>query len=132
MLAPCEVATKCILPVVRAMIARELMTQYTLKQIEVANLLGVSQPAISLYSRQMRGKAIDIENDIDIKRLIQNLTTSLAEERLSQKEFIPRFCEICRAIRAKGLMCKLHKAFDPAFNIEKCDLCSTIATTCIR
>jgi len=130
MLVPCEVAIKCVLPVVRAMIAKELMAQYTLRQAEVAKLIGVSQPAVSLYHRKLRGKAIDLENDGDIKILIENLAASLARGNLLHKEFTLMFCEICRTIRAKGLMCKLHEAFDPTVDIEKCELCSVIAAKC--
>jgi predicted transcriptional regulator len=131
MLTPCEVAIKCILPPIRAMLAKELMTQHSLKQAEAAKLLGISQPAISLYNRKMRGKAIDIENDKDVRILIESFATSLVKQHMSQKEFIPLFCEICRTARAKGLMCKLHKAFDPTVDIEGCDLCATLATRCL-
>jgi uncharacterized protein len=122
---PCEIAVKCVLPSVRAMIAKELTTKHGLKQEEAAKLLGVSQPAVSLYYRKMRGKSIDLENESDITRLIENLADSLATTSLSRKEFIIRFCEICKTIRAKGLLCKMHKAFDPAVNIDECGLCLT-------
>jgi len=123
MLVPCEVAVKCGLPPVRAMIAKELMTKYNLKQAEAAKLLGVSQPAISLYYRKIRGKAIDLENDYDIIKLIESLAASLAKGNLAHKEFIPMFCEICSTMRAKGLLCQMHKTFDPSIDIEKCGLC---------
>ena len=125
MLVPCEVAVRCLLPSVRAMIAKELTTKYNLKQTEAAKLLGVSQPAISLYYRKIRGKAIPLENDPDIAKPIQNLAASLAKGGISHKDFISMFCEICRIVRAKGLLCKMHKAFDPSINIEKCGLCIT-------
>jgi len=129
MLVPCEVAVKCLLPSVRAMVAKELMAKHNLKQAEAAKLLGVSQPAISLYYRKMRGKAIDLENDIEIGKLMENLADSLAEGGLSHKDFISKFCEICRIIRAKGLLCKMHKAFDPSIDIEKCELCTVNNST---
>jgi len=131
MLVPCEIAVRCVLPVIRAMIAKELMTKHKLKQVEIAKLLKVSQPAISLYLRKKRGKAIDLENESDIANLIENLATSLAKGVSSSEVYIPKFCEICTTIRAKGLMCKLHKAFDPAIDIEKCKLCSARAMRCI-
>jgi len=131
MLVPCEIAVKCLLPSIRAMIAKELMAKYELKQGEAAKLLGVSQPAVSLYYRQIRGKAIDLESDTEIIALIENLAASMVKGKLSHKDFIPMFCEICRKIRAKGLMCKLHKTFDPTIIIEKCELCSVIATKCV-
>jgi predicted transcriptional regulator len=132
MLAPCEIAIKCILPSIRAMIAKELMTKHKLKQTEAAKILGVSQPAISLYNRKMRGKAIDLENDKDVGILIENLAESLAKNNLSHKEFIPSFCSICRIIRAKGLMCKLHKTFDQTINIDDCTLCSRPSNKCLQ
>jgi len=109
------------------MIAKELMVKHGLKQAEAAKILGVSQPAISLYYRKIRGKAVDLENDVEVIKLIEDLATTLAEGNLSHKDFIPMFCEICRTIRAKGLMCNLHKVFDPEIDIEECELCSLIA-----
>ena|SRR4030042_58299 len=125
MLVPCEIAVKCALPAVRAMIAKELVTKHNLKQAEAAELLGVSQPAISLYSRKIRGNAINLEKDQDVKTLIEKLSNIIAKKNLSHKEFIVRFCEICRTIRAKGLLCKMHKNFEPSIDINDCELCST-------
>ena len=122
---PCEVAVKCVLPVIRAMLAKELMTKNRMKQTEVAEILRVSQPAVSLYSRKIRGRAISLENDEDIEKLIRDVAEALAENKLSSRDMIPKYCEICKTIRAKGLLCELHKAFDPTINIETCELCRT-------
>ena len=122
---PCEVAVKCVLPVVRAMLAKELMTKYQLKQTEVAEILRVSQPAISLYRRKMRGRAIDLEKDADIGKQVNSFAKALAKNDLSRRNLIPRYCEICKTIRAKGLLCELHRAFDPTIDIETCELCFT-------
>ena len=123
MSVPCEVAVKCVLPVVRAMIARELTDSYGLKQVDAAKLLRVSQPAISLYSRSIRGKAIDLADDGEIRRLVSHMTESLAKGHVPHRDLILMYCAICKAIRSKGLLCKLHKTFDPTVEIEKCELC---------
>lgn len=129
---PCEIAVKCILPPVRAMIAKELITKHNLKQAEAAKILGVSQPAISLYIGKNRGKAIDLEKDPEIKKLAENMANLLVENKLSTTQFIENFCEICKTIRAKGLMCQLHKIFDPSIDVERCKLCKdTNALKCI-
>src|SRR4030042_3932541 len=94
MSVPCEVAVKCSLPVVRAWVARKLMTTKGLRQIEVANLLGVSQPAISFYQRNIRGKAIDLENDEEIRRRISNVVESLAQGSLSHRDLLLMYCGI--------------------------------------
>jgi predicted transcriptional regulator len=131
MLLPCEVAVKSLLPPVRAALAKQLMTKHDLKQIEAAKLLGVSQPAISLYNRKMRGKALDLEKDKEIRKLIEDLADSLANRNLSHKDFTLKFCEICKAARAKGLLCNMHKALDPTFDVEKCELCMDTSLNCL-
>ncbi|HVO85861.1 MAG TPA: transcriptional regulator, partial [Candidatus Eisenbacteria bacterium] len=78
MSVPCEVAVKCVLPVVRAMVAKELKSGNGLKQVDVAKLLKVSQPAISLYQRDMRGKAMDLEDDEEIQKLVLKMAEALA------------------------------------------------------
>jgi predicted transcriptional regulator len=125
MLTPCEVAVKCALPSVRAMLANELMNRYNLKQAEAAKLLGISQPAISLYQKKLRGNAIHVENDPDITALVAKHADFLVKGASTHKEIILSFCGICKTIRAKGLLCEIHKAFDPTIEIEKCGFCQT-------
>jgi len=126
MLAPCEVAVRCALPAIRAMIAKELMAKHELKQADVARLLGVSQPAISLYHRKIRGRAINLDNDSEVKSLIEELARRLSEGNLSHTEFISDFCHICIKMRTKGLLCEMHKTFDPSIDIAKCELCTSM------
>ncbi len=131
MSVPCEVAVKCVLPVVRAMVAKELRSGNGLRQVDVARLLRVSQPAISLYQRDMRGKAMDLENDEEIQRLVFKMAEALANDKLPRTELVLMYCEICKTIRGKGLMCKLHKSFDSTVDTENCEVCkSTIPSTC--
>jgi len=122
---PCEISVKCVLPVIRAMIAKELMIKHQLKQTEIAELLGISQPAISLYFRDKRGTSINLDNEDDITELIEEFAASLRKDNLSRRDFVCKFCEICKAIRAKGSICSLHKSFDQTINIEKCGVCQT-------
>jgi predicted transcriptional regulator len=108
------------------MLARELMTTHGLKQTEAAQRLGLSQPAISLYRRKIRGKALSLENDGDIKNLTGKLASRIAASKLSRKEYVLGVCEICKTIRGKGLLCELHRSIDPSIIPDKCDLCITM------
>jgi predicted transcriptional regulator len=130
MLLPCEVAVKSLLPAVRSVLAKQLTARHGLKQVEVAKLLGVSQPAISLYSKKMRGKALDLERDGEVKTLIEDLADSLAKGGLSYRDFTLKFCSICKTTRAKGLLCNMHRALDPTFDTEKCKLCMSTDVKC--
>ena len=125
MLTPCEVAVKCALPSVRAMVANELMNKHNLKQAEAAKLLGISQPAVSLYQKKRRGNSIDLRNDPDIYALVTQHADSLINGAPTYKDMILSFCHICKTIRSKGFLCKIHKTFDPSIDVEKCGFCRT-------
>ncbi len=125
---PCEVAVKCVLPSVRALLAKELVTGHRMNQAEAAKLIGVSQPAISLYSRKIRGKALDLETDAEIQKSVEDLADFLILHGFSHQEFTLRLCGICRTIRAKGMLCRLHKELDSTIDLEKCTLCMTANT----
>jgi predicted transcriptional regulator len=105
------------------MAAQQLMKIHHLKQVQAAQLLKVSQPAISHYCRKIRGKAINLENDKEVNNLIQDMTESLVKNQLTRKELTQTICRICRTIRAKGLLCKLHEKFDKTINSEECEIC---------
>jgi predicted transcriptional regulator len=123
MLTPCEVAVKCALPAVRAMVADQLMSKHNLNQVEAAKLLGISQPAVSLYQKKLRGNSIDLEDDADIAALVTRHADYLANGNQTCKDTMLSFCGICKTIRSKGLLCKIHKAFDPTVDFEGCDFC---------
>jgi predicted transcriptional regulator len=125
-LTPCEVAVKCALPSVRALVAIELTTKHNLKQAEAARLLGISQPAISLYQQKLRGNSIDLGKDPEISVLVSQHAETLANGTLSSEEMLLSFCRICRTIRSKGFLCKIHGAFEPSIDAEKCNFCQTI------
>jgi predicted transcriptional regulator len=108
------------------MIANELMNKYNLKQAEAAKLLGISQPAISLYQKKRRGNAINLENDPDLTALVAKHADYLVNGASTNKEIIFSFCGICKTLRAKGFLCEIHKAFDPTIEIEKCGFCQTL------
>jgi predicted transcriptional regulator len=107
------------------MIANELTIRYNLKQAEAAKLLEVSQPAISLYQTKLRGTALNLENDPDITALVAKHADYLIKGATSHKETLLSFCGICKTLRSKGFLCKIHKAFDPAINLETCGFCQT-------
>lgn len=123
MLTPCEVAVKCALPSIRAMIANELTERHNLKQADAAKLLDISQPAISLYQTKLRGTSLNLENDPDITTLVAKYADYLVKGTANSEEKLGSFCGICKILRAKGLLCKIHKAFEPAISIETCRFC---------
>jgi len=127
MLLPCEVAVRSLVPALRSAIARELTQSYGLKQNDVANLLGVTQTAVSKYTRHVRGTVLKIEEVEEIQPTIKEIVFSLANGHMSKYELVAKFCVACEIIRRKGLMCELCKLSDPSIDILQCLVCHTNA-----
>jgi predicted transcriptional regulator len=126
MLLPCEIAVKCLLPVLRATVVKELAETHHFKQQEIASLLGVTQTAVSYYIRNIRGKAIDIEEHEELMALTQNIAKKLATGKVSPLEFRRRVCETCLKAREMELMCDSHSQLEQSDDFEKCGLCSSM------
>jgi len=123
MLLPCEVAVRSLVPAIRSAIARELTQTYGLKQKDVANLLGVTQTAVSKYTRHVRGIVIKVEEVEEIQPTLKEIVVSLANGRMSKYELVAKFCVACEILRQKGLMCELCKRSDPSIDIQECFVC---------
>ena len=126
MLTPCEVAVKCALPSVRAMMASELMSKHSLNQAQAAELLGVSQPAISLYQKKLRGNSLDLWKDADIAASVSKQAEFLVNGGGESKNTLVWFCGICKTLRARGYLCRIHKDLDPTVNLDDCDFCKDL------
>ena len=85
-----------ILPSLRAMMARRLMDN-GFSQTDVAELLGVSQSAISHYKRSARGKNIAmIESNPKLLDRVNSLARRMANAQLSPKRANIELFDLCR------------------------------------
>jgi len=118
----CEVIVSSILPAIRSIITKELLTTYNLTQKQTADLLGLTQPAISQYNRESRGFKVKIlEKQSKVMMMIDELTKDIAFGKLNSKEIQIKFCKICRNIRESKVVCHLHEEIYPS--IAPCDKC---------
>ncbi len=120
---PCEVAVRSVVPAIRALLAKELTKTHKMKQVEAANLLGITQTAISKYSHHVRGRILQIEEEMEVSLFIKKTAASLANGGLSRTALVLRICEACRTVREKGLMCELCSRTNATLDIKKCKLC---------
>lgn len=121
MILPDEIVAKAIIPALRAMIAKELIEKYGLTQQSVAKLLNVSQAAISNYMRGVRGIVVNLEQDKDIQSIVSKIADMLVNNK-DPKEIVSMFNMAIRIITVRGILCSVHKKFEPIF--ENCDICS--------
>lgn len=125
LIIPCEIAVKSVIPAIKAAIAKELVERYSLKQNQVAETLGISQSAVSKYTRQVRGHVIKIDDIEEIQPIINNMISLLINGNPERAEFLSLFCQTCMTIRKKGLMCQFCQKTDPKIEIEECGICLT-------
>ena len=120
---PCEVGVKAVLPAVRALMARTIVEKHGMKEQQVAEILGLSQSAISRYTSKDRGNIIAIENVPEVQTLIDQMINLLLYNAHQKNEIMELFCQTCRIIREKGLICPLCQEKTGNTDLETCSFC---------
>ncbi|MBU5557926.1 MAG: helix-turn-helix domain-containing protein [Candidatus Aenigmatarchaeota archaeon] len=117
----CELVVKEILPGVRALLAGELIKS-GLTQAKAAAKLGVTQAAISQYTRELRGwKVQKISKDAAITAEIQKFSKKLVESDTDSVTMHGLLCNVCRIARSRGLLCEGHRQV--LAGLDGCKLC---------
>lgn len=118
----CETVAQLILPKMRALIAKRLMEKYKLTQQDAASKLGLTQSAISQYIRELRGSKIKIlEKDDIVNREIEDFVDRIASGELKSIKILDSFCNICKTIRRRKLLCDIHIKVFP--DLKECKIC---------
>lgn len=123
MLTPCEVAVKTVSPAIRALLAQTLIDEHKLKEIKVAEILGITQSAVSKYNKKVRGTTIPIENLPEIQPIANQMVSLLLANPVPRIEIMNLFCQACTLIRSKGLMCPLCQQNQKP-RIDDCNFCN--------
>jgi predicted transcriptional regulator len=123
LILPCEVGVKTVLPAVKAIMARSIVENHGLNEKQTADLLGLSQSAVSRYISRERGNLLNIEGTPEVLALIDQMVTHLIKVPDNKKEILNLFCQTCTTIREKGLMCPACQKEMPQALAEKCLFC---------
>ncbi len=100
--ARCETISRYVLPVFRALVAKELINTYKLTQLQAAKKLGTTQAAISQYLNSKRAfKSTEQFGNIMPKLQIKAKETAklLAENKINSKKATIDFCKICSMLK---------------------------------
>ena len=123
MILPCEVGVKTVLPAVKAIMARSIVEKHGLNEKQTADLLGLSQSAVSRYVGRGRGNLLNIEGTPEVLALIDQMVNHLIKAPDNKTEILKLFCQTCTTIREKGLMCPTCQKQMPREWAEKCFFC---------
>lgn len=126
MLLPSEVEAKTIIPALRSMVAKKLVNTYHLPQQKVAELLGITQAAVSNYVRDVRGVSVSLEGLEEAQKLADEIVKAILQG-VDQVTLMKKFNEAVKVIKAKRIMCGLHQKLEPELDAEKCNLCEPSA-----
>jgi len=105
LILPCEVGVKTVLPAVKAIMARSIVEKHGLNEKQTANLLGLSQSAVSRYVGRERVNQLSLDNSNEVLTLIDRMVLNLLKQPNNKAEILKLFCQTCQAIREQGLMC---------------------------
>jgi len=124
---PEEIAVKSVLPALRASIAKELMGRYGMTQNQIAELLGVTQTAVSYYLRDKRGSGAQgsIQTE-EVQRSVSEIAGLLAHEGFDRRRVAVKMTEALRYIRSHKLLCNIHKQYEPDIDLTVCDICEAV------
>jgi len=104
---PCEMIVNYILPTAKGALAKELVREHGLTQVEVARLFGVTSAAISQYIKGTRGGNEVIDKSAyreDFYEFIKKMADSIMDGML----VTDALCDICDYVRECGLLKALY------------------------
>jgi len=123
---PCESVVKLVLPAFRSLVAKDLIEKHHFSQVNAAKKLGTTQAAISyyLYSKRGEKRMKELEMMPSVRSAANQVASGIANQSLSSFEAMLKFCELCKALRTKDLVCDMHKGF---INVPaSCDVCRSL------
>lgn len=96
----CEEFVNKYMPTVKANIAHILYNEYDLKQVEISEILDITQPAVSQYIRGSRGKSAEISQNIEeaIEEVSEKIYKLNESDKLNKEKVDDMMCEICKKI----------------------------------
>lgn len=119
-LQPYELVVNKILPAIRARLTQVLLQEYSLKQVEVAEKLGVTQATVSHYHTHARGfDETILELFPEIETFVADLARDIARG-ISRPEQIGRLNGISWQILYTDRFCNYHRKLA---DLEDCNIC---------
>jgi predicted transcriptional regulator len=112
------------------MIARGLIER-NFTQSQIAHSLGITQPAVSKYVWDKRGRAIDFDHRPDVKKMAEVITDGIAKGKLDHVQVGNMMKEMCDYVMRAGYMCDLHFEVDPQIKNSNCKICMASAQSVV-
>lgn len=119
---PSEVVVETFLPTFRSLLAEELSDR-GFTQNEIADRLGVSQPAVSKY---VAGEVETEEAYVEDERVhdtVERVADGYEDDAMDGYEALAEVIGLVRALEDRGPVCEVHEREFPVLRGTGCDLC---------
>ncbi len=123
MILPEELTSKSVIPALRALIVKRLVDDHGMTQQQAAQLLGVTQPAVSKYLHEKRGAAIRLNGIKEIDEATTSIAKMVSSRKVKPVEVMSRIEAACEYVRKNRYMCDLHKRLEPGIDVNSCHVC---------
>lgn len=123
MLLPDEIVARSALPALRAIVGRKLIELHGMTQEEAAERLGITQSAISNYTRRKRGIALDLSKSVEVQKITDDIVSVLTGDNVNRYEVMNAFTRACDYLKKKRVLCDVHEKLDPSLVAENCHAC---------
>ena len=126
MLLPSEIEAKSLIPAVRAILAKKLIGEYSLKEEDVAKDLGITQAAVSNYVRGTRGDTeliSKLESVREVMRMIDDIAKDLSTNKAYTPSTLAKFVGLCNYMRYTLIICDAHHSIEPNIDEQVCEQC---------
>ncbi|MDQ3882143.1 MAG: transcriptional regulator [Thermoproteota archaeon] len=126
MLLPSEIEAKSLIPAVRAILAKKLIREYSLKEEDVAKDLGITQAAVSNYVRGTRGDTgliSKLESVREVMRMIDDIAKDLSTNKAYTPSTLAKFVGLCNYMRYTLIICDVHHSIEPNIDEQVCEQC---------
>ena len=126
MLLPSEIEAKSLIPAVRAILAKKLIREYSLKEEDVAKDLGITQAAVSNYIRGTRGDIeliSKLESVREVMRMIDDIANDLSTNKAYTPSTLAKFVGLCNYMRYTLIICDVHHSIESNIDEQICEQC---------
>ena len=123
MILPFEIIHRSAVPTIRYMVAIKLINEHRMTQQETADILGLTQAAVSNYLRRTRAVALKLDDCEYVCTSVEELTKLLLNGDPNRPEIVEKIVDICDYLRKKKLLCNFHKYIEPSYNSKECNAC---------
>ena len=116
---PQEIEAWYLIPAIRRELSIILVEKEKLKQKEAAEILGITEAAVSQYIKQKRGAEVEFseKEKEGIQKCARELTKTKNQTKIRKLIF-----GLCVNLRGSKSICDLHRLKDKEIP-KKCDIC---------